>query len=298
MPTKKMLVLVGGHPFSGRAALAEGVADSIGAPPPIRYERTARGSTIKDRYRALAARVQKLLRSNHAVVAVAPFSRAERRAELAAVAAHAAADLIYVERTCAEATMRSRIARQFASAAPSFLELRLARALGQRAGYAAPGAELDGAHIIRVADDSPIEQLVDDVARQLGTQAAHCNRTRCRTPKVLLIDDDLDFSFTLREMLEQAGCDVVVANGGAEALAWADQSSTAPDVVLLDYSMPDWTGLDLAPPLRERWPDAEIVLLTAYDEPWLCDEAFREKIDEYLCKPVRAADVLRLLEDL
>jgi two-component system, response regulator YesN len=102
----------------------------------------------------------------------------------------------------------------------------------------------------------------------------------------------------MREMLEQAGCDVAVALGGAEALAWADQSACAPDLVLLDYSMPDWTGLDLAPPLRERWPDAEIVLLTAYDEPWLCDEAFREKIDEYLCKPVRAADVLRLLEEV
>src|SRR5262249_39346276 len=95
---------------------------------------------------------------------------------------------------------------------------------------------------------------------------------------------------------EMAGCDVTVAQGGAAALAFADQASSAPDIVLLDYKMPDWTGLDLATPLRQRWPDAEIVLLTAYDEPWLCDEAFREKSDEYLCKPIRAADLLRLIE--
>ena len=291
--------MVGGHPFSGRAALAEGVADSIGAPPPIRYERTARGATIRERYRALAARVQRLLQSNAAVVAVAPFSRAERRGELAQIARSAGAELVYVERTCAEDAMKARISHQFASAAPSFLELRLARALGQRAGYAAPGEELANARILRVPDDAPIEELVDGVVRQLGAEPAHLNHdARVQAPRVLVVDDDPDFALTMREMLEQAGCDVAVAGGGAEALAWAEQSSCAPDMVLLDYSMPDWTGLDLAPPLRERWPETEIVLLTAYDEPWLCDEAFREKIDEYLCKPVRAADVLRLLEDL
>ena len=153
--------------------------------------------------------------------------------------------------------------------------------------------------MIPVPEDEPIEALIECVAQKLGAEMHHTQHDSPAVPRrVLVIDDDPDFSSTMREMLEQAGCDVAVALGGAEALAWADQSTCAPDLVLLDYSMPDWTGLDLAPPLRERWPDVEIVLLTAYDEPWLCDEAFREKIDEYLCKPVRAADVLRLLEEV
>src|SRR5215471_18787659 len=150
MQSRKTLVLVGGHPFSGRAVLAEGVAESIGAPPPIRWERTARDGTIRERYRALAERVRRLLETNGAVVAVAPFSRPERRAELMSIAGQAGAELVYVERTCSVAAMKKHIAHQFASAAPSFLELRLARALGQRAGYQPPAAELDGARIIRV----------------------------------------------------------------------------------------------------------------------------------------------------
>src|SRR5262249_52378419 len=294
MHSKKRLVLVGGHPFSGRAVLAEGVAESIGAPPPIRYERTARDATIRERYRALAERVRLLLETNRAVVAVAPFSRAERRAELKAIAAQAGAELVYVERTCSEETMKARIARQFASAAPSFLELRLARALGQRAGYQAPAQDLDGAQIIRVPEEASIDELIARVAGELGACGGHCaHARRSRPPRVLLVDDDVDFTATMREVLETAGCDVAIALGGAEALAWAARTSCAPDVVLLDYSMPEWTGLDLAPPLRQKWPDAEIVLLTAHDEPWLCDEAFREKVDEYLCKPVRAADLLK-----
>jgi len=300
MPSRKTLVLVGGHPFSGRAVLAEGVAESIGAPPPIRYERTARDGTIRERYRALAERVRRLLETNGAVVAVAPFSRPERRAELLAIAAKAGAELVYIERTCSEQAMKARIAHQYASAAPSFLELRLARALGQRAGYQPPADDLDGAaRIIRVPDEAPVEELISRVARMLGARAEHSLRgKRSRPARVLLVDDDLDFTATMREVLETAGCDVAVAQGGAEALAWANQTSCAPDVVLLDYSMPEWTGLDLAPPLRQKWPDAEIVLLTAHDEPWLCDEAFREKVDEYLCKPVRAADLLKLIEKL
>jgi CheY-like chemotaxis protein len=299
MPSEKILVLVGGHPFSGRAILAEGVADIIGAPPPVRYERTARDASIGERYVALAGRVAELLASHCAVVAVAPFSRAERRARLAAVAAQAGAELVYVERTCSDEAMKARIAHEFASAAQSFLELRLARARGQRAGYQRPASELVGARIIRVAEQAPIDVLIAQVARQLDPHHSRVGHSRRpRAPRVLIIDDELDFATTLHDMLEMAGCQVAMATGGAEALAWAEQTTSTPDLVLLDYKMPDWTGLDLAPPLRQRWPDAEIVLLTAYDEPWLCDEAFREKVDEFLCKPVRAADLLRLLESL
>ena len=216
-----------------------------------------------------------------------------------AIAGQAGAELVYVERTCSVAAMKTRIAHQFASAAPSFLELRLARALGQRAGYQPPADELDGARIIRVTDEAPIDEQIARVAGMLGASAEHCAPDKLsRAPRVLVVDDDVDFTATMREVLETAGCDVAVAQGGAEALAWAAQSTCAPDVVLLDYSMPEWTGLDVAPQLRQRWPDAEIVLLTAHDEPWLCDEAFREKVDEYLCKPVRAADLIRLIENL
>ena len=69
-----------------------------------------------------------------------------------------------------------------------------------------------------------------------------------KTMRILIVDDDLRFRHAARALLEAQGFEVVgEAQDGKEALARA--ADLEPEVVLLDVSLPDADGLELAPRL-------------------------------------------------
>lgn len=79
-------------------------------------------------------------------------------------------------------------------------------------------------------------------------------------PIVLCVDDDAAVLAMTRKLLETAGYRVLSTCSGAEALRTA--FSTAIDVAVLDYSMPDMDGSQVAAALRERVPHLPIVFYT------------------------------------
>ncbi|WP_299052931.1 response regulator [uncultured Nocardioides sp.] len=88
--------------------------------------------------------------------------------------------------------------------------------------------------------------------------------TRPETPRVLVVDDDDDIRFLITIALETtAGWEVVVATGGAEAVALAAERQ--PDAILLDLMMPGMDGLATTEALRAQPSTAQIpvILLTA-----------------------------------
>lgn len=66
-----------------------------------------------------------------------------------------------------------------------------------------------------------------------------------RAPLVLLVDDDLMIPGLLARTLEAAGLRVRLASSGAQALATLDEAA-APDLAVLDITMPGMSGLELA----------------------------------------------------
>jgi DNA-binding NarL/FixJ family response regulator len=82
-------------------------------------------------------------------------------------------------------------------------------------------------------------------------------------PKVLIVDDDSAFRKQLRVVFNQAsGFDVCIeARKGVEALAKTRRQS--PDLAILDSTLPDMTGLQLAQKLREIAPELQIFILTS-----------------------------------
>ena len=86
--------------------------------------------------------------------------------------------------------------------------------------------------------------------------------------KVMVVDDTVHVRRMLRNMLELDGFEVVAeASSGPEAvevIAAAD-----PDIVVVDYKMPEVDGLETAARLRALRPDQVMILYTAFVDPEL-----------------------------
>ena len=80
--------------------------------------------------------------------------------------------------------------------------------------------------------------------------------------RILVVDDDLGVCQSLRDLLTQEGCEVLVATGGREALTRLE--TVAIDLVLSDVVMPDLDGYQLFQEVRRRYAGLPVVLMTAF----------------------------------
>ena len=109
------------------------------------------------------------------------------------------------------------------------------------------------------------------------------------TTKILIVDDEpparLRMQQLLAEIANQFPSNVIGAvDNGLAALEAVDRD--APDIVLLDISMPGMNGIEVARHLAAREHPPAVIFVTAHDEHAL--EAFEVRALDYLLKPVRA----------
>jgi DNA-binding NarL/FixJ family response regulator len=102
--------------------------------------------------------------------------------------------------------------------------------------------------------------------------------------RVFLVDDVTELRMLVRIALEEAADFKVVgeaANGrdGVEGVA-----EVQPDVVLLDLSMPDMDGLEAIPLMRERAPNARLVVLSGHQAGRVSLAALEQGATRYLNK--------------
>ena len=113
------------------------------------------------------------------------------------------------------------------------------------------------------------------------------------TRRVLIVDDDPVIRASLAEALADDGITVSVAEDGARALAML--ADTEPDVVLSDVRMPDVGGLALQDLLRERAPEVDVILMTAFDDMPTVVSAMRGGAVEFLVKPVSLSKLRQVM---
>jgi DNA-binding NarL/FixJ family response regulator len=119
-----------------------------------------------------------------------------------------------------------------------------------------------------------------------------------RPIRVVIADDTRDMRLLLSLALELAGGFEIVgeAANGEEAIAAA--SAQHPDVVLLDLAMPVLDGLQALPTIRDRAPDALVVVLSGFGADAMGQEAVRRGAATYVQKginPTELAEQLRAL---
>ncbi|TEU08576.1 MAG: sigma-54-dependent Fis family transcriptional regulator [Candidatus Aminicenantes bacterium] len=101
---------------------------------------------------------------------------------------------------------------------------------------------------------------------------------------VLVIDDDPLIRKTLSSYLSKKGFEALVAEDGEEGLQKYEER--IPDLVILDIRLPDVDGLEVLGRIREKNPNASIIIMTAYDDMKTTIEAIKSGAFEYLVKPL------------
>lgn len=104
------------------------------------------------------------------------------------------------------------------------------------------------------------------------------------TRTVLIIDDDPSAAGFLQAALTRAGWTTDVARTGVGGLQAYDAGR--PDLVLLDYDLPDIGGLEVLHALRARDPDATVIMVTGQGDVSTAVEAMRLGAENFLAKPV------------
>ncbi len=109
-----------------------------------------------------------------------------------------------------------------------------------------------------------------------------------------VVDDEALFRTWLSEHLSDAGYSVMTAATGAEALRLVREAN--PALILLDLRLPDVSGLELLPQLRELDRDVVVIMVTAYGEIETAVEAVKAGAYHFLEKPVDVNDLLITIE--
>lgn len=108
---------------------------------------------------------------------------------------------------------------------------------------------------------------------------------------VLIVDDDDLIRPAWRRVLEGEGYTVREARNGREALDRIDESP--PDILLLDLDMPVMNGPDTLEIIRQRRPDLPVIIITAFGDSHLMEDALAHSPFTVLNKPCPPAAVLK-----
>ena len=98
----------------------------------------------------------------------------------------------------------------------------------------------------------------------------------------LIADDHPDFRKVLRDFLPEVTSQVWESENGAEAVATYEREH--PDLVLMDISMPEMNGIEATREIVRRHPDAQVIIVTNFDDPTARDEATAAGAVGFICK--------------
>jgi CheY-like chemotaxis protein len=119
---------------------------------------------------------------------------------------------------------------------------------------------------------------------------------------ILLVDDELDVIYTIKNILEDNGFQIDSFNDPITALN--SYRSNFYDLVILDIKMPKMDGFELYIKMREKDPKVKICFLTAsemyYEKFRKTRSEFGRIIEEecFIQKPIKSEDLIRKLEDI
>lgn len=111
------------------------------------------------------------------------------------------------------------------------------------------------------------------------------------TVRVLIIEDERLIRWSLRQKFEARGFQVTEVENGADALSALDAGVY--DLIMLDYKLPDTTGLDILRTVRDRDGDVVVIMMTAYSSIESAVDAIKLGAYDYITKPFNMDEVVQ-----
>ncbi len=115
-------------------------------------------------------------------------------------------------------------------------------------------------------------------------------------PTLFLIEDEATLAKNIARYLERRGWDVEIASSAEDALKRIE--AVGPDIILLDFNLPGMDGLAALALLRQRDPQARIIMMTGHANVQLAVDAMKTGTSDFITKPIVLADLERLLDKL
>ena len=112
--------------------------------------------------------------------------------------------------------------------------------------------------------------------------------------QILVVDDEETICEALAAWFAKDGHRVDTANSGMQALERLEQKVF--DVYLVDIKMPGMDGLEFLAKLKEKQPDASVIMITAHGSIQTAVEAMKRGASDYLCKPFDPDELSLLME--
>jgi two-component system, response regulator, stage 0 sporulation protein F len=113
---------------------------------------------------------------------------------------------------------------------------------------------------------------------------------------LLIVDDQAGIRLLLNEVFSKEGFETRLAANGAEALQSVTEKE--PDCVLLDMKMPGINGVEVLKRLKKEWPHIPVLMMTAYGEVELTEEAIENGAERYFTKPFNIYEVRDAVKEI
>ncbi len=115
--------------------------------------------------------------------------------------------------------------------------------------------------------------------------------------RVLIVDDAAFMRMAIRKVLERNGFEIAgEAENGLVALT--KYTECHPDIVTMDITMPEMTGIDSLKNLRQQDPNAKVVMVSAMGQETLVREAIMSGAKSFIVKPYKEEHIVQTLRSI
>jgi DNA-binding response OmpR family regulator len=115
-------------------------------------------------------------------------------------------------------------------------------------------------------------------------------------PSILIIDDEPDICRLLQLSLVRHGYNVKYVHALGEGMKYLQRQQ--PDILFLDIHLPDGSGLDALPTIKEKCPTLPVITISAYDNGMEKQKALSAGAAYFLAKPFSVKNLDELMNSI
>lgn len=113
--------------------------------------------------------------------------------------------------------------------------------------------------------------------------------------KILVIDDEIEICLILNKFLSKNGFEVSTAHTGKDGLQKIKSEDY--DLILSDFRLPDYNGLDLLKEIKALKPRSKVIMITGYSDIRMAVEVIKYGAIDYVTKPLYPQEMLSLINE-